>query len=273
MKKHCRAGHQGTRQPIRSVLFTLLAAIACTAGAAPARAVCSPDSVQVGPTCVDKYEASIWQIPASNTTLIRKVQLGKATLAELSAGAIQLGCIAAAGQTAYPASFPVNGNWTAPVYAASVPGVLPSTCVSWFQAEQACALSSKRLVTNQEWQRAAAGTPDDGSTCNTNNGMAPLPSSTGSSSGCVSNWGAFDMVGNVWEYVGDWQEQATSQLNWPSGNFADDFSAVGGNGLGRPGAVVRGGFWHMSSGAGIFAIDALHDPSEAPPAVGFRCAR
>jgi len=266
-----RAKEEVMKKPVRSVLSALLVAFASVA--APARAVCPPDAVQVGPTCVDKYEASIWQIPASNTILIRKVQLGKATLAELSAGAIQLGCIAAAGQTAYPASFPVNGNWTAPVYAASVPGVLPSTCVSWFQAEQACALSSKRLVTNQEWQRAAAGTPDDGSTCNTNNGMAPLPSSTGSSSGCVSNWGAFDMVGNVWEYVGDWQEQATGQLNWPSGNFADDFSAVGGNGLGRPGAVVRGGFWHMSSGAGIFAIDALHDPSEAPPAVGFRCAR
>ena len=261
------------KKPVRSVLSALLVTFACAAVAAPAWAGCPPDAVKVGPTCVDKYEASIWQIPAANITLIRKVQLGKATLADLSAGAIQLGCIASAGQTAYPPSFPVNGNWTAPVYAASVPGVLPSTCVSWFQAEQACALSGKRLVTNQEWQRAAAGTPDDGSTCNTDNGMAPLPNTTGSSPACVSNWGAFDMVGNVWEYVGDWQEQATSQLNWPSADFADDFSAVGGNGLGRPGAVVRGGYWHMGANAGIFAIDALHAPSEAPPAVGFRCAR
>jgi hypothetical protein len=97
---------------------------------------CPPDSVKVGTTCVDKYEGSIWQIPPSNTALVKLVQAGKATLAELTAGgATELGCVQGT-QTPYPASFPVNGNWTAPVYAASVPGVLPSTCLSWFQAER-----------------------------------------------------------------------------------------------------------------------------------------
>src|SRR5262249_15936363 len=151
MKTHS-TGHRGTRQATRSVLLGLFALITCTAVAAPASALCPPDAVQVGPTCVDKYEESIWQIPAANILLIRKVQRGPAALGDVTAaGATQLGCIVGAGQTPYPASFPVNGNWTAPVYAVSVPGVLPSTCVSWFQAEQACALSGKRLVTNQEW--------------------------------------------------------------------------------------------------------------------------
>jgi len=141
---------------------------------------CPPDSVKVGPVCVDKHEGSVWQIPPSNTSLVKLVQAGKATLADLTAGgAAELGCIPGS-QTPYPASFPANGNWTAPVYAASVAGVLPSTCISWFQAEQACALSNKRLVTNQEWQRAASGTPDDPASCNIGNSMAPLPNETGS---------------------------------------------------------------------------------------------
>ena len=69
------------------------------------------------------------------------------------------------------AARPVPASTTAPgfrrpatgprrCYAVSVAGVLPSTCLTWFQAEQACRLSGKRLITNQEWQAAAAGTPD-----------------------------------------------------------------------------------------------------------------
>jgi formylglycine-generating enzyme required for sulfatase activity len=151
--------------------------------------------------------------------------------------------------------------------------VLPSTCLSWFQAEQACALSNKRLVTNQEWQRAAAGTPDDAGSCNIGHSIDHDPNTTGSAPACVSAWGAFDMVGNVWELVGDWQPQATLENDWASGDFADDFSWFGGAGTGRPGEVFRGGYWKMGANAGVFAIDAGHDASEVGPAVGFRCAR
>src|SRR5262249_2522029 len=46
--------------------------------AMPAQAKkCPPDSVQVGTLCVDTYEASVWSIPAANTSLIKKVQKGK----------------------------------------------------------------------------------------------------------------------------------------------------------------------------------------------------
>src|SRR5262249_27501348 len=47
---------------------------------------CPPDSVKVGNVCIDTYEASVWQIPPSNTALVRLVQAGKATLANLTAG-------------------------------------------------------------------------------------------------------------------------------------------------------------------------------------------
>ncbi|TMB02876.1 MAG: hypothetical protein E6J70_06345 [Deltaproteobacteria bacterium] len=79
--------------------------------------------------------------------------------------------------------------------------------VAWFQAEQACRLSGKRLLRNEEWQAAAAGTPDPGvnddhtATCATNSDFAAL---TGARSSCISLWGAHDMAGNVWEWVAEW---------------------------------------------------------------------
>jgi len=51
--------------------------------AAPALAAkCTPDSVKVGPVCVDKYEASAWQI--FNADLRKQAQKGELTLADLA---------------------------------------------------------------------------------------------------------------------------------------------------------------------------------------------
>src|SRR5262249_23678496 len=140
--------------------------------------------------CVDTYEASVWLIdPIANASLVKKVQAGKATLADLrgtgtvanppSPKGTQLSpapsCV-----PSYPQYFPPDGNWRAlvmvlsggglggscppspGVYALSLPGVEPSACITWFQANQACQLSGKHLLTNVEWQGAAAGTPDPG---------------------------------------------------------------------------------------------------------------
>src|SRR5262245_59800890 len=144
-------------------------AAAVSAGAGTLR--CPPDSVKVGNVCIDTYEASVWQIPPSNTALVRLVQAGKATLANLTAGGATQLSPSSSCTPGYPANFPNDGNWTpvpgsnppSPgVYALSIPGVQPSACTTWFQANQACLLSGKRLLTNREWQGAAAGTPDPG---------------------------------------------------------------------------------------------------------------
>ena len=97
---------------------TLVGAVAltlCVSWTAPAAAKkCPADSVQVGPACIDTYEASVWQIPPTNTALVKKVQSGKVTLADLTGGgATQLGCtFAPFSHTAYPANFPASGQWT-----------------------------------------------------------------------------------------------------------------------------------------------------------------
>ncbi|HXJ33535.1 MAG TPA: SUMF1/EgtB/PvdO family nonheme iron enzyme [Candidatus Eisenbacteria bacterium] len=229
---------------------------------------CPPDSVLVGTVCVDKYEASVWTIPAVATDLVEAVRAGTASAANLvAAGATQVS-LSTSCAPAPSTGFPSTGNWTEPLYAASVPGVVPTGCLSWFQAVQACALAGKRLATNEEWQRAAAGTPN----------VAPCvftgtePTVTGTP-GCVSSWGAFDMAGNVYEWVTAWGDLATDCTNWPP-TYGSDYLCIGGDGSSHlPGALSRGGSFGFGSDGGIFAAVAGFAPTLSSNVVGFRCVR
>jgi hypothetical protein len=264
------------------VVLVTLALAASPAGARMKR--CAHDAVLVGSTCVDRYEESTWQIPPGNNALVAKIQNGQATLdALVSAGAVQVsaggfvGCV----DPQYPVTFPASGNWTEPVYAVSIAGVLPSGCTSWLQAAQACALSGKRLLTNVEWQQAAAGTPDpgfdDGATlCKiAGDPMLSNPAPTGSRALCVSNWGAWDMVGNIYEWVSDWSERAGACTTW-SADYGGDYSCMGGTGIvPRATALARGGYFGLVGGplAGDFAVIAVNDVTVGPEGNGFRCGR
>jgi hypothetical protein len=81
-----------------SLTASLVIRVATAATAAvptlPARS-CGPDAVPAGTLCLDKYEASVWRVPnptTTNATLVRKIQLGSATKADLTTGgATQLG--------------------------------------------------------------------------------------------------------------------------------------------------------------------------------------
>jgi hypothetical protein len=205
--------------------------------------------LKVGSLCIDVYEASVWS--------------------SLSGG-IQYG----ASSDNYPCNDNSN-DCKGVIYARSVAGVLPSARITWFQAQQACANAGKRLLTNAEWQMAAAGTPDvgdDGSTtCNVNSVITTV--NTGSRFNCVSAWGIFDMMGNVWEWVAEWVPLATADPGW--GNFSDDrMRLAGASETAGPGAIMRGSSFSDAGGvSGIFAVDAHMMPSDSDNVIGFRCGR
>lgn len=218
------------------------------------------EMVRVGSLCVDKYEASVWNAPNAS---VATTQYG------ISADD-------------YPCSD--NGNdcsSTNPIYARSVAGVTPSGYITWFQAQQACGMSGKRLITNAEWQMAVAGTTDPGTADNSSSTCATKSarSVTGSRGDCYSNWSVHDMVGNLWEWVADWMQLKSR------GDFGDISSETYGTdgiyGMADaypeidrfPSALKRGGYWDSGTAAGVFAMEGMLGPSESSSIIGFRCGR
>jgi formylglycine-generating enzyme required for sulfatase activity len=215
---------------------------------------------------IDRYEATVWE------------------------NADGTGALYGGGVSDYP--FPLSGQLgTANKgYALSKAGHLPSTTLSWFQADVACRMSGKRLPTNDEWGYAARGTVDPGESagedgkCRTANNHRL----TGGGVACASIWGAQDMIGNVPEYIAEWHAAppvsrtdpniGKSVAPWGSG-FNDDattnLASVASSDdvwtYGVPATVLRGGGDWEGVGAGIFNLNLSIAAKQPHPSVGFRC--
>jgi formylglycine-generating enzyme required for sulfatase activity len=242
---------------------------------AQAARTCGPDAVPAGAVCLDRYEESVWRVPnptTTNASLVAKIQLGTAIQADLTAaGATQLGTVV---DDYAPCT--VNGQSCADdIYAVSLALVIPAANITWFQAQEACANSGKRLPTSAEWQIGATGTPDAGpdnqtTNCNSNTGSVTL---TGTRKDCESARGAFDMIGNLDEWVAEWVPLSTGCSTW--GGLSDDLMCLFGattTGVG-PGALLRGGDFRNRTAAGPLAVVGSGGPFNARPFIGFRCAR
>ena len=181
---------------------------------------------------------------------------------------------------------------------ASRANAFPWRNISQDQAARACAKAGKRLPTNEEWFAAALGTPDKSSgwgsdDCQVAKNWDAQPGRTGSAKNCVSGAGAYDMVGNVWEWVtgavedgnfngrklpksgyidstdGESMPGATN-LEKSNPNYNEDYAWIKDNGLK---AIARGGFWDNGSDAGQYSVYIETPPSFAGTGIGFRCAK
>jgi len=206
--------------------------------------------------------------------------------------------------------------------AVSVPGAKPWNYVNQVQAKAACLAAGKHLATHYEALLAAKGTPDPHSSvpaigtesCNIwfrNNVAADdLPSGaveagcytydgdnschqTGTATLCVSTAGAYDLVGNVWEWtdnvINAGLHPATG-ASLPGQNYITGLDVYGLpsstgsstadynhdhfwiNAAGYRG-FRRGGNWDNGSAAGLFALSLNNAPSNSSNGIGFRCAR
>jgi len=182
------------------------------------------------------------------------------------------------------------------------PGVRPQSSVSRNQAENACVNAGKRLCTLGEWMSACQGvqgfTYPYGNTwrkgvCNTHkehmisriygknwgakivegtetNMVLGYMVRTGELTGCVSSYGAYDLVGNLQEWVStpvDDRIIASRPRIGP--NTTPGFKAVPGNG------IFVGGYASSVSqnGAGCTYMTIVHGPQQNDYSIGFRCCK
>lgn len=177
-------------------------------------------------------------------------------------------------------------------------GAIPWRNISQDQAAVACAKAGKRLATNEEWLQASLGTPDSGTVwglddCQVDSNWPDQPGNTGSGIKCVSGAGAYDMIGNVWEWVkGAVMDGVMETKVLPEQGFVDSLDGASFPGKTNPDVanenynkdffwikakglrgIVRGGYWSNKTDAGQYAVYIVAPPESAENGIGFRCVK
>jgi len=144
----------------------------------------------------------------------------------------------------------------------------PLVNVTWDEAASYCRWIGGRLPTEAEWEYAARGGVNE-----PRYGVLDAVAWHGRNSGVSTHevakkqpnvYGLYDMLGNVWEWVTDWYDDATyyknSPASDPSGPLSGSFR------------VLRGGSWYDVPSGARASSRYRDQPSNRYNSYGFRCA-
>jgi len=142
---------------------------------------------------------------------------------------------------------------------------LPVEQVDFTQAQNYCATVGMRLPTEAEWEYAArAGTT--GARYGNLDTIAWYDDNSGRKTHEVGQkqpnaWGLYDMLGNVWQWTGDWYAD-----EYQGGNQTDPKGPASGQDR-----TLRGGSWNFEALGARASIRIRLEPTDRNNNLGFRC--